>query len=76
MFMFANGIAGRLGVKNFGISQSRKLLILMGKLLSIFNKVNVTPNTLGCYGLKNLRRKLNVATVLRGSDFCFSRTRE
>jgi len=35
-----------------GIFQSFKVRILMEKILLISLKVNFTPNTLGCYGLR------------------------
>jgi len=39
---------------SLGIFQSLILHILIGKILSISLKQNFTPNTLGCYGLKQL----------------------
>jgi len=37
-----------------GILQSLKLRILVEKILSISLKLNFTPNTLDCYGLKTV----------------------
>jgi len=41
-----------LNFNNLGISQSLKFRIFMGKNSSNSRKLNFTPNTLGCYGLK------------------------
>jgi len=43
--------SGNLKSKNLGIFQSLKLRNLMGKILLISLKLNLTPNTLSCYGL-------------------------
>jgi len=43
--------SGNLKFNYFGIFQSSKLRILMGKIISISPKLNFTPNTLGSYGL-------------------------
>jgi len=42
---------GNLKLIFLGISQSLKLRISMGKILSISLELNFTPNTLGCSGL-------------------------
>jgi len=42
--------SGNLKFDYLGIFQSIKLRILMEKIISIFLKLNFTPNTLGCYG--------------------------
>jgi len=44
--------SGNLKFNYLGIFQSSKLRIVMEKILLISLKVNFTPNTLGCYGLK------------------------
>jgi len=44
--------SGNLKFNNLGIFQSLKLRNLMGKILRISLKLNFTPNTLGCYGLR------------------------
>jgi len=43
---------GNLEFNYLGIFQSLKLRISMEKILLISLKLNFTPNTLGCYGLK------------------------
>jgi len=43
---------GNLKFNNLVIFQSLKLRISMEKILSISLKLNFSPNTLGCYGLK------------------------
>jgi len=45
--------SGNQKFKYLGIFQSLKLHILMGKFPSISLKLNLTPSTSGCYGLKN-----------------------
>jgi len=42
-----------LKFKKIGIFQSLKLRILGGKFLLISLKLNLTPNTVGCYSLSN-----------------------
>jgi len=44
--------SGNLKFYYLGIFESSKLRILMEKILSISLKLNFTPNTLVCYGLK------------------------
>jgi len=44
--------SGNLKFKYLGISQSLKLRIFMEKILPISLKLNCTPHTLGCYGLR------------------------
>jgi len=44
--------SGNLKFNYLSIFQRLKVRILMGKILSISLKLNFTPNTLGCYGLK------------------------
>ena len=44
--------SGNLKLNNVGISGSLKFCILMETILPISLKLNFTPNTLGCYGLK------------------------
>jgi len=44
--------SGNLKFNYFGTSQSLKLRILMERILLISPKLNFTPSTLGCYGLK------------------------
>jgi len=44
--------SGNLKFNYSGILQSLKLRILMEKILPISLKLNFTPNTFGCYGLK------------------------
>jgi len=44
--------SGNLKFNDVGIFQSLKLRILLGKILPISLKLNVAPNTLGCYGLR------------------------
>jgi len=44
--------SGNLEFNNLGIFQSLKLRNSMGKILAISLKLNFTPNTLGCYGLR------------------------
>ena len=44
--------SGKLLFNNLGIFQSLKLRILTEKILPISHKLNFTPNTLGCYRLK------------------------
>jgi len=44
--------SGNLKLNNLGIFQSLKLLNLLGKIIRISLKLNFTPKTLGCYGLK------------------------
>jgi len=46
--------SGNLKFKYSGIFQCLKLRILIEKILSISLKLNFTPNTLGCYGLKEV----------------------
>ena len=43
---------GNLKIHNLGIFQSLELRNLMGKFLQISLKLNFTPNTLSCFGLK------------------------
>jgi len=43
--------SGNLKFNNIGFFQSSKFRILMEKILPISLKLNLTPNTLGCYGL-------------------------
>jgi len=43
--------SGNLKFNNLGIFQSLQLRNLMGKILRISLKLNLTPNTLGYYGL-------------------------
>jgi len=45
--------SGNLKFNNSGISRSLILRNLMEKIHRISLKLNCTPNTLGCYGLKN-----------------------
>jgi len=45
---------GNLQFNNLGIFQSLKFLILMEQILPISLKLNFTPSTLGCYGLKEI----------------------
>jgi len=45
--------SGNLKLNNLGIFQSLKVRISMQKILSISLKLNFTPNTLGCYGLRH-----------------------
>jgi len=47
-----------LKFNNYGIFQSLKFRILMEKILSISLKLNFTPNTLGCYGLREMSQNL------------------
>jgi len=42
--------SGNLKFKYLRIFQSLKLRILKEKIISIYLKLNFTPNTLGCYG--------------------------
>jgi len=44
--------SGNLKFNKLGIFQSLKIRILMEEILPISLKLNFTPNTLGCYGLK------------------------
>jgi len=44
--------SGNLKFNNLGIFQSLNLRILAEKILPISRKLNFTPNTVGCYGLK------------------------
>jgi len=44
--------SGNLKFNYLGILQRLKLRILVGKTVPISLKLNFTPNTLGCYGLK------------------------
>jgi len=44
--------SGNLKFNNLGILPSLKLPILVGKNLAISLKLDFTPNTSGCYGLK------------------------
>jgi len=48
--------SGNPKFNNLGFFQSLKLRILMEKILSISLKLNFTPDTLGCYGLRRLER--------------------
>jgi len=43
--------SGNLKFNYFRIFQSLKLRIFVGKIISIYLKLNFTPNTLGCFGL-------------------------
>jgi len=43
--------SGNLKFNYLGIFQSLKLRIFVEKIISISLKLNITPNTLGCYGL-------------------------
>jgi len=45
---------------NLGIFQSLELRILQEKILPISLRLNFTPNTLGCYRIKNNRRILGI----------------
>jgi len=49
-------LPGNLKFYYSGISQSLKLRISLEKILSISLELNFTPNTLGCYGLKAIRK--------------------
>jgi len=40
-----------------GIFQSLKLRNLMGKILQIYLRANFTPNTLGCCGLRERKKR-------------------
>jgi len=51
--------SGNLKFINLGIFQSLKLRILTEKILPISLKLNFTPNTLGCYGLKSSTNTLH-----------------
>ena len=44
--------SGNLKINNLGIFQTFELRILVEKILPISLKLNFTPNTRGCYGLK------------------------
>jgi len=46
-----------LKFNNLGIFQSLKLRNLAGKTPGISLKLNLTPNTLGCYGFKKQEKK-------------------
>jgi len=47
--------SGNLKFYNLGILKSLKLRILVRKILSISVKLNFTPNTLGCKGLRKFK---------------------
>jgi len=69
--------SGNLEFHYLDISQSLKLHILKGKILSISLKLNFTPNTLGGYGLTDVcPRYLNLgeSTIIFGyisQNTCF-----
>jgi len=62
--------SGNLKFNYLGISQSLKLHILIGKILSISLKLNFTPNTLGCFGLYST----GLANIMSSASFSEIRT--
>jgi len=58
--------SGNLKFNDLGIFLSLKLRILVGKILPISLNLNITPNTLGCYGLKLAQyRRISVMILLK-----------
>jgi len=62
--------SGNLNFNIFGIFQNLKLRYLMRKILRIFLKLNLTPNTSGCYELILARNSNSSAAMGNVSCSC------